>query len=241
MAPLLELLYRKYFEVRAFGLEKIPPSGPVVLVCNHAGPVCWDGVILGTAMQVEKCARSDPRWLVQPPVLSLPFIGPFLRRFGAVPARRGNAEQVLSAGEVLAVFPEDLGDGDETRPPGDAGEPLPHFAHVELAVGAGAPLVPVAMVSEEDSYPLLDRARELQAALGIQIPPFLQRFAFPDGLGILPLPGRWRIVVGEPVNAVEGRIAGDADDRAFIDRTDEQLRRAVRELFYEARAALQED
>ena len=241
MAPLLGFLYRKYFEVRAFGLEKIPASGPVVLVCNHAGPVCWDGVVLGTATRIERCSRSEPRWLVQASVLSLPFLGPFLRRFGAVPARREKAEQVLSAGEVLAVFPEDLGDDGGTEQPGDIEESLPRFSYVQLALGVGAPLVPVAMLSEQDSYPLLDRTRELQAALGIRVPAFLQRFALPDGIGVLPLPGRWRIVVGDPIEMARVRAVGEADDRAYIDGIDEQLRRAVRDLFDLARVALQED
>ena len=241
MTPVLDLLYRSYFQVRTLGLGRIPAAGPVVLVCNHAGPVWWDGVILGTAMRVEQCVRSEPRWLVPEPILLLPFLGPFLRRFGAVPAHRESAERVLSAGEVLAVFPEDLGNGEAAQQPGAGGESLPRFAHVELALGAGAPLLPVAMVSEEDAYPLLDRVRELQAALGIPIPPFLQRFALPEGLGMLPLPGRYFVVVGEPIDTAGERGPGDAADRAFIDRIDEQLRHTVQELVYRARAALQEE
>jgi 1-acyl-sn-glycerol-3-phosphate acyltransferase len=239
MAPVLELLYRRYFQVRALGLEKIPSSGCVVLACNHEGPLSWDGVILKTAMQVENCARQNPRWLVQKALLRLPFLGAFLRRIGAVPACREKAERVLSRGEVLAVFPEDLGDGDAMGDGGDARERLSSTAYVELALRAGAPLLPVAMVSAEDSYPLLDRVKELPGLRGFSFPPFRQRLLWPDPLGLLPLPGRWRIVVGEPIEELKGRASGDADDPLFVRRIDEQVRYIVKELFYVARAALQ--
>jgi 1-acyl-sn-glycerol-3-phosphate acyltransferase len=240
MAPLFELLYRKYFQVRAIGLEKIPFSGAVVLACNHAGPVPWDGVILKTAMQIEDCPRRDLRWLVGDDILRLPFLGPFLRCIGAVSTSRKTAEQVLSAGEVLAVFPEDLGAGGGTENDGDAGERLGSTGYIEVALRAAAPLLPVAMVSADDSYPLLDKVKELHALLGLPFSPLLQRLPWLDPSGLFPLPGRWRVAVGESLEEMKGSGRADADDPLLVRRIDEQARYVVKELFYVARAALQE-
>jgi len=103
MRPLVPLLV----DIRITGSENIPRSGPVILVSNHLSYA--DPVVLGMACPrtVHYLGKSE---LFEQSRL---FAG-LLRRVGCVPIRRDGhasssirtAERLLSAGEVVGIFPE---------------------------------------------------------------------------------------------------------------------------------------
>src|SRR5690625_1867779 len=54
VAPLASALYRHYFRVETHGIERVPDSGPVLLVSNHTGQIPLDGMMIATGMLIEK-------------------------------------------------------------------------------------------------------------------------------------------------------------------------------------------
>src|SRR5437660_12862721 len=51
ISPLM-WLYRHYFRVKTYGIEKVP-GGRLLLVANHSGQLPMDAAMLGVAMLVE--------------------------------------------------------------------------------------------------------------------------------------------------------------------------------------------
>lgn len=93
------------YRLRIHHADRIPASGPVVLVANHSSLV--DGPLLFGML------RREAVFLVKHELFRGP-LGWFLRRIGQIPVRRGEpdraplmaAMRVLRAGGLVAVFPE---------------------------------------------------------------------------------------------------------------------------------------
>jgi 1-acyl-sn-glycerol-3-phosphate acyltransferase len=129
------------------GAENIPALGPVVIVANH--PTFLDPLTLGLAVKrpVIYMAWDQP--------FTIPFVGGFMRAFGAIPvAAQGAASResilaalrVLHKGGVLAVFPEGMR---------STGRRLLQFrpGAARLAIRAGAPIVPASITGGMTIWP----------------------------------------------------------------------------------------
>src|SRR5690606_1416947 len=123
LAPLAALgrwfargLVRFYYpRIEIEGAERLPASGPVILVANHPNSLI-DPVLLGVV------ARRPVRLLAKAPLFAIPLFGPALRAAGMIPAYRGaddpkavkrNLDSLAAAARVLAehhavvgIFPE---------------------------------------------------------------------------------------------------------------------------------------
>lgn len=200
---LLEVVYRRYFRVKARGLENVPDSGPVLLVANHSGPLPWDSAMLKCALALEHPARRSVRPLAENFVFHFPFLGTFLNRLGAVRACQENAEALLGAGEAVAVFPEGmkgLGKHFKKR------YHLQRFGRggfVKLALRTKTPIIPVAIVGAEETHPLIGRIGKTMAPFGLPFLPVTPTFPLLGPLGLLPLPSQWIIEFGEPLHLPE--------------------------------------
>jgi 1-acyl-sn-glycerol-3-phosphate acyltransferase len=232
--PWLDLLYERYFRVQIEGAAKIPEHGAALLVCNHAGTLPWDGVMLKTALRHAHPKRRGLRWLTDDFVFHSPFLGAFLNRIGAVRACPENADRLLERGELLAVFPEGIkGIGKLFR----ERYQLQRFGrggHVKLALRMGVPLIPLAIVGSEESYPLIYRLRAFSKMLGMPFIPVTPLFPWLGPLGLVPLPSRWHIIVGEPMQELAGLAPGAAKDSVLVNDLNEQLRSKVNALLQEA-------
>jgi len=227
MQPLLDLLYERYFRVEIGGVEHLPSQGGALLVCNHSGTLPWDGVMLKAAIRVAHPARRALRWLIEDFVFHSPFVGPFLNRLGAVRACQENAQRLLSRDALLAVFPEGV---KGVAKPFRERYQLQRFGrggHVRLALRMRVPLLPVAIVGAEETYPLLYRVRSFSKALGLPFIPVTPTFPWLGPLGLLPLPSRWRIEIGPPVGDLEVLQPADADNSLRVNELNEQVRTAV--------------
>jgi 1-acyl-sn-glycerol-3-phosphate acyltransferase len=132
-----EIIQRLY-GVRVCGAERIPASGPVILVANHES--MFDPWILAlvTLRPVRYMAKSE-LWRFRP-------VARVLDSFGAFPVERGagdatamsRAAQLLQDGAVIGVFPQ----GTSKRLPS---RPYQRGA-ARLALATGAPLLPVRLV-----------------------------------------------------------------------------------------------
>lgn len=221
-----DLFYTRYFRVAVAGADRIP-AGAVLLVANHAGTLPLDGWLLTEAVRRERRDLGEARWLLEDAFYTAPFVGTLSNRLGALRASPENAERLLAEGRPVAVFPEGM---QGVGKPFSERYTLQRFGRggfVKLAVRLGVPIVPVGIVGSEETLPLLGK-----------LPVPLGEFPFVPlhPAGLLPLPAKWRIHFGAPLD-LEG-VDRDAQlDPATVDRLTESTREAIRSLL---RDALQE-
>jgi 1-acyl-sn-glycerol-3-phosphate acyltransferase len=226
---LFEFLYSKWFRVEATGLEHIPAKGRALLVANHAGSLPYDSAMVMHAVRRDHPARRDVRPLVEDTVFHLPFLGPIMNRIGGVRADPENAERLLRKDELVAVFPEgEKGMGklwkDRYR--------LQRFGRggfVKLALRTGAPIIPVAVVGAEEAAPMLGKVTWFAKNIGIPWIPVTPTFPWLGPAGLLPLPSKWYVEFGAPIDlsARQGFGPGAAEDRLLVNRLTDQIRTQI--------------
>ncbi len=233
VAPVFEAFYRRWFRVGVRGVSRVPSEGRAIIVANHGGALPWDGLMMRTALRLEHPSRREARWLAEDFVYHMPFLGAFLTRVGAVRACPENAERLLEADELLTVFPEGIkGVGKLYR----HRYQLQRFGrggYIKLALRTGTPIVPAGIVGSDEAYPLLLESGRLAKLAGLPFLPVTPTFPWLGPLGLLPLPSRWAIVFGEPVDLSEhGPDA--ARDALLVNRLNDEIRARVQELVTEA-------
>ncbi len=145
---LLEALFRVLFTYAARGVEKVPATGPAVVVSNH--PSYLDPILLSLRV------RRPIRFMAWNALFRVPLLGAFIRAFGAFPVdpRPGHgreafqkARDLLLRGKVVGIFPE----GRRSR----TGwlEPTLREGAIRLALETGAPLVPATITGAFRAWP----------------------------------------------------------------------------------------
>lgn len=229
--PFFGFLYDRWWRVQAEGAERVPAHGPALLAANHAGILPWDATMISVALLREHPLPRQPRFLVLNWAFELPWISTAIRRVGGVVASPYNALRLLEQDKLVAVFPEGV---KGTGKPYSERYRLQRFGRggfVEIALRAGAPIVPVAVVGSEEIYPKLADVPALARLIGAPFFPITPTFPWLGPLGVVPLPSRWRIEFLDPIGtAAYGPEA--AADRALVLELSERVRAAVQEAVY---------
>ncbi|HEX9050357.1 MAG TPA: lysophospholipid acyltransferase family protein [Anaeromyxobacter sp.] len=235
LEPLVELLYGAWWRVEVRDVERVPPEGPAIVVANHGGAVPWDAFVLRHALRRAHPSHRDLRPLLDARECALPVVGAAAVRYGAVRASPEAADGVLAAGGVLGVFPE--GSAVALRPWRERYK-LHRFGRggfVKVALRAGAPIVPCAILGSEEASPGIARTGWLADLLGI---PLLS--ANPSlriaSAALLPLPSRWTLRFAEPID-VRALGPGAASDPAAVNALAERVRATLQALLDEGLAA----
>lgn len=208
-------VYDKYFRVRSYGHENIPVDGPGILAGNHSGTLPFDGAMVWVDVFRHTDPPRAPRAVADYFVSSLPVIGTLFARSGVVGGSRGNAKALLEAGELLLLFPEGT--------PGIGKLYKDRYqlqtwrqGHCELAIRHQAPVIPVGVVGAEEQMPQIAR---------IPVPGPVPYLPIPATL--VPLPVRYHVYYGEPLNFHEEYEPGDADDPQIVADAAERVKNAV--------------
>jgi 1-acyl-sn-glycerol-3-phosphate acyltransferase len=228
--PLLELLYTRWFRVETTGLEHVPGQGAALLVGNHAGTLPFDSAMIVHAVRRDHPSRRDVRPLVEDAVFHLPWLGPLINRIGGVRADPENAERLLARGELVAVFPEGVkGMGklwrDRYR--------LQRFGRggfVKLALRTGTPIVPVAVVGAEEALPMIGKITWFTRSIGLPYVPVTPTFPWLGPLGLLPLPSKWHLEFGAPIELARQYGPEAADDRLLVNRLADTIRSQIQQM-----------
>jgi 1-acyl-sn-glycerol-3-phosphate acyltransferase len=238
--PAARQLYRRWFRTEVTGVHHLPAESAALIVANHAGAL-WalDGVMTAAAVHEETPDHRFLRMLGADLVFSTPVLGSLARKTGSTLACNADAERLLRAGELVGVWPEGFkGIGK----PFSERYKLQRFGRggfVSAALRTGAPIIPTAIVGSEEIHPMLGNARTLARMLGVPYFPLTPTFPWLGPLGLIPLPSKWYIEFGEPIETAEyGPDA--AEDPALVfeitDRVREQIQGSLYRLLMQRRS-----
>ena len=232
MRPFLDFLMDRYWRVDVIGLDRLPNGQPSLLVANRSGLLPYDSVMLSHAIERWRGA-ARPRFLVADWLITLPFAQPYLARIGGVRACRENADRLLRTGHSVIVFPEGVKGAAKVFADRYRLKRFGRGGVIRAAVENRVPLVPVGIVGPEEAHPVLFKAYTPARALGLPFLPVTPTFPWLGPLGLLPLPTKWIIKLGEPI-PLDGLEDGALDDELLLSRLTEELRGQIQELINDA-------
>ena len=210
LMPAALALYREWFRVQMRGLDRVPGSGPALIVANHSGVLPLDAVMLQAGLYADHPAHRNLRLLGADLVYELPGLSGLARRSGHTRADPGCAERLLEAGELVGVFPEGF---KGTGKPFSERYRLQRFGRggfARIAIGAGVPIIPCAIVGAEEIDPMIGNSDRAARLLGLPYFPLTPLFPWLGPLGAVPLPSNWIIEFCDPVQT-DGSAAADGD------------------------------
>ena len=197
---LYDPIYRHWFRAEWEGLDKIPTEGGALLVANHAAAIPSDAPAIMHGVETE---LGRPVYgLADHMFKGMPLVGTLWSRAGGVAAHPENAYRLLREQSQLAlVFPEG------TKGPGktyDERYRLRRFGRggfVEIAMRAGVPIVPIAVVGAEESMPTLFKIPALAKVLGVPYVPVTANMLLLGPVGALAyFPAKFHLKVLDPVS-----------------------------------------
>ena len=197
---LYQPVYENWFRAEWEGLEKIPKDGGALLVANHAAAVPSDAPVIMHG--IEKELERPVYGLAEHLFKALPFVGTMWSRVGGVAAHPENAYRLLrEQGQLVLVFPEGTKGTGKTY---DERYQLRRFGRggfVEIAMRAGVPIVPIAVVGAEESMPILFKIPALSKALGIPYAPVTANHLLLGPLlgSLVYLPAKFKLRVLDPI------------------------------------------
>jgi 1-acyl-sn-glycerol-3-phosphate acyltransferase len=229
--PLARPLYRSYFRVGTAGLDNVPSSDGALLVANHAGALPLDAIMTKVALLDEHPAHRNLRELAGDLALRLPGVGTLARKTGNTLAHDDDAVRLLRDGELVGVWPEGYkGIGK----PFSERYKLARFGRggfVRVALMARKPIIPVAIVGSEETYPIVGNIPWLARLLNLPYFPITWQFPLLGPFGLLPLPSRWQIEFGTPID-VTAYPADAAQDPMLVLELSDQVRDTVQQMLY---------
>ncbi|MBW2494383.1 MAG: acyltransferase family protein [Deltaproteobacteria bacterium] len=223
--PLLDLLYEHYWRIELHGFERIPESGPLLLVANRSGLLPYDGLMVSHAIWRRR-PELRPRFMVADWLITLPFVQPYLARLGGVRACRENAERLIRSGESVLAFPEGVKGAAKVFRERYRLKRFGRGGVLRVALETRVPIIPIGIVGAEEAHPILFKWNAPARAVGLPFLPVTPTFPLFGPLGFFPLPTKWVIRIGEPIS-IDHLPPDAASDALLISRMNEQLRSEV--------------
>jgi 1-acyl-sn-glycerol-3-phosphate acyltransferase len=233
---LYDPVYRHWFRAEWEGLEHVPLQGGALLVANHGGAIPSDAPVIMHGIETE---LGRPVYgLADNLFRALPVIGTLWSRAGGVAAHPDNAYRLLHDEQQLAlVFPEGTkGTGKLVR---DRYQ-LRRFGRggfVEIAMRSGVPIVPMAVVGNEEAMPIVWKSPRLAKLMGLPyFPVTANNFVFGPLGYIVPFPSKFRIRVLAPVH-FDVATNQDRYNRSLVMEQAEAIRGSIQSALFEMLSA----
>jgi len=193
-------LYRHWFRAEWEGLEKIPSSGGALLIANHAGALPPDAPVImhGVESELHRAVYG----LADHMFKTIPVVGTMWSRAGGVAAHPENAYRLLrEQRQLVLVFPEGTKGTGKLYSERYKLRRFGRGGFVEIAMRAGVPVVPIAVVGAEESMPTLVKFPALDRVLGVPYVPLTANMLMLGPLGaVLHFPAKFRLRVLDPVS-----------------------------------------
>jgi len=204
----------RYFRTSVEGAWRLPREEGCLIVSNHA-VFAIDAMAFFPSLYME--TGRLVRGLADHNLFKVPVLSALMLELGAVDGNRDNAVRMLRAGEWVVCYPGGARDALKGAEERYRLQWEGRLGYLRVALAAGVPIVPVAGVGIDEAYVTLGRERSIGRRLFGKATydlPILM------GLGPMPLPVKFRFVIGEPVDLERafglGRIFADAPDEELL-------------------------
>ncbi len=213
---LLWWLYHDYLEVRAFGIQNVPPRGRAMVVGNHSGGIALDaGMILASLvfeMEPPRLAQGMAEFFLA----RTPFASIWTSRVGQLTGLPEHARMLLEDDRLLMVFPEGARGTAKLYPQRHS---LVRFGtgFMRLALQTGTPIIPTAFIGGGEAIPTFWNSRLLGRMLGAPYYPIT-----PWGVP-WPRPTHCEIYYGRPIRFDGTGDETDEEIQARVDQVKERI------------------
>jgi 1-acyl-sn-glycerol-3-phosphate acyltransferase len=229
---LYDPLYKHWFRVEWEHFDRLPETGGALLVANHAGAIPPDAPAIMHGIETELGRRVYG--LAENLFRAVPVVGTLWARGGGVAAHPDNAYRLLhDEGQLVLVFPEG------TKATGK------HFTEryqlhrfgrggfVEIAMRAGVPVIPIAVVGAEEAMPIVFKSNRLAKLIGVPYVPITANMLLMGPLGLVGyFPAKFRVRVLPPVH-FDVAPGQERYSRSRVMDESERIRVAVQEALYD--------
>jgi 1-acyl-sn-glycerol-3-phosphate acyltransferase len=196
---LYDPVYKYWFRVEWEGLEKIPHHGGALLIANHAGAIPSDApaIMHGIEEELGRPVYGMADYFFR----TIPVVGTMWSRTGGVPAHPDNAYRLLHDQQQLAlVFPEGTKATSKTYTDRYRLRRFGRGGFVEIAMKAGVPVIPIAVVGAEESMPILFRIGGIAKALKLPYFPVTANALLMGPIGYMTyFPVKFKLRVLDPI------------------------------------------
>lgn len=196
---LFDPVYSRWFRVEWDGLDKIPAQGGALLIANHAGAIPIDAPIImhGIERELGRPVYGMADYFFR----TLPVLGTLWARGGGVPARPDNAYRLLhDQQQLVLVFPEGVKGPSKVYTGRYRLRRFGRGGFVEIAMRAGVPVVPIAVIGSEEAMPVLARVPGVARVLGVPYLPITANVLLFGPLGLFVyFPVKFKLKVLDPV------------------------------------------
>lgn len=229
---LYDPMYRHWFRAEWEGLDKIPTEGGALLVANHAGAIPSDAPAIMHGVETE---LGRPVYgLADHFFKAAPVIGTLWARAGGVVAHPDNAYRLLRHQQQLVlVFPEGSKGPAKTYNERYRLRRFGRGGFVEIAMRAGVPIIPIAVVGAEESMPILFKLPSVARALGAPYFPITANMALGPLGAAVHFPAKFKLQVLDPVSFPDIEPAQPRYSRSRIMDESEAIRQKIQEALFD--------
>ena len=225
-------IYKNWFRAEWEGLENIPADGGALLVANHAGAIPSDAPCIMHGIEKE---LSRPVYgLADNYFRKVPVVGTMWSRLGGLPAHPDNAYRLLrEQKQLVLVFPEGAKGPSKSSSERYQLRRFGRGGFVEIAMRAGVPILPIAVIGAEESMPIVARLPSMARVVGAPyIPITANMLAFGPLGAMINFPAKFKLRVLPPVSF---DIEPDQErySRSRIMDESEKIRDQIQEALYE--------
>jgi 1-acyl-sn-glycerol-3-phosphate acyltransferase len=225
-------VYDHWFRVEWEGFDKIPTEGGALIVANHAGAIPADAPAIMHG--IERDLGRPVYGLADEIFKRVPVVNVGWSRLGGVQAHPDNAYRLLREQQQLVmVFPEGTKGTGKTYSERYQLRRFGRGGFVQIAMRSGVPIIPMSVIGNEETMPILFKLPTLARALRVPYFPITANMLALGPLGIVvPFPAKMRIRVLDPV-----RFDVPPDQprysRSRVMDASEQIRQTVQESLHD--------
>lgn len=225
-------MYRHWFRAEWEGMDKIPTEGGALLVANHAGAIPSDAPAIMHGVETE---LGRPVYgLADHFFKGTPVVGTLWARAGGVVAHPDNAYRLLRHQQQLVlVFPEGSKGPAKTYNERYRLRRFGRGGFVEIAMRAGVPIIPIAVVGAEESMPILFKLPSVARALGAPYFPITANMALGPLAAAVHFPAKFKLRVLDPVSFPDVEPAQPRYSRSRIMDESEAIRQQIQEALFD--------
>jgi 1-acyl-sn-glycerol-3-phosphate acyltransferase len=207
---LYDPIYKHWFRVEWEHFDRLPKTGGALLVANHAGAIPPDApaIMHGIETELDRTVYGLAENLFR----SMPVIGTLWARGGGVAAHPATGKRFTERYQLHR-----FGRG----------------GFVEIAMRAGVPVIPIAVVGAEEAMPIVFKSSRAAKLLGLPYFPVTANMLMMGPLGLVGyLPSKFRLRVLPPVHF---DVSADQErySRSRVMDESERIRQTVQEALYD--------